>query len=132
MAEGQKKRLFRGEEFFRRVLAERGEGVSLYELAHRHGVAGSVLCRWAQKLEGRRATEGGGESAAPRRAASRRPQAPALVPVTVVAARPSMSKESPPPGFVVELRCGRAVRVPPRFSGEELVRLIAVVEAASC
>ncbi len=119
-----RQRKIRGEAFFQRLLTECGEQVSISELGRRHGIPTSTLHGWVKRLGIRRV--GGAARAKPRMPPA--PSGGTFLPVTVVQSLPAPVA----PGFVVELRAGRSVRVPLRFDGEELGRLVTVLEGTSC
>lgn len=92
------------------VAAWRASGVSQQAFATRKGIATTTLSWWSCRLR--------------REAAAS--SAPALVPVRVVDAG------VPTADFVVRLRGGVEVAVPPSFDADALRRLLRALEAAPC
>jgi len=110
------------EKKYRRILAEHARGASLEKLAKEHGVKTSTLSWWKSQLRCRDRVRAQRFRAAKKSTAK-------LLPVRVEASRPPEPSDA---GFEVLLRTARLVRVSRGFDGDELARLVGVLERSSC
>jgi hypothetical protein len=120
------------QEYWRGILAEqRQSGLTHTEFCRRKSISTNSYFWYKRELprrDGKRvAARATPKREKPRRAA----KAPSLVPVTIRARRapgePEVAER-----FEVELRRGRVLRVPPGFRGEDLRRLLAILEEEAC
>ncbi len=98
----------------KRVERWRESGLTANEFAAETGVNAKTLAYWRWQLAG----------------GTRRARANAAVPVRFVELAAAAPPAETAAGFEVVLAGGRVVRVPPRFDGAELSRLVQVLEGA--
>ncbi len=98
----------------KRIERWRDSGLTTKEFAAETGVNATTLAYWRWQLAG----------------GTRRARAKAPAPVRFVELAAAAPSAEAAPGFEVVLAGGRVVRVPPRFDGAELFRLVQVLEGA--